>query len=242
MDPLLAIAERHGLWVVEDAAQAIGAEYRGRRAGSMGSIGCFSFFPSKNLGAFGDAGAVTTNDDTIEEKLRVLRVHGGKPKYHHRVIGGNFRLDAIQAAVVRVKLKYLDAWTEARQRLAQSYGRLLAEGGLSGTVVETPTVVQDRHIFNQYVVRVADRDALQAHLNAQGIGNAVYYPIPMHLQECFAYLGYVPGSLPQSELAAKSTVAIPLYPELTAVQQRRVVDSMVEFYASGGKLGARQAA
>ncbi len=242
MDPILEIARRHQLWVVEDAAQAIGAEYHGRRAGSMGTIGCFSFFPSKNLGSFGDGGAVTTNDDVLAEKMKVLRVHGSKPKYYHKVIGGNFRLDTIQAAVVQVKLRYLDEWSAGRQRAAHRYDRLLVKAGLAGGLVRTPTVAQNRHIFNQYVIRAAHRDALQAHLTAQGIGNAIYYPLPLHLQECFAYLGYQRGDFPESELAATQTLALPMYPELTEEQQQMVIQNIAQFYQGQGTLPAKHAA
>lgn len=230
MDQVMLVAERHGLVVIEDAAQAIGAEHRGRRAGSVGHYGCFSFFPSKNLGAVGDGGMIVTNDPTRAEKVACLRGHGSRPKYHHKILGGNFRLDAIQAAVVSVKLPHLDDWTKARQSNAVRYDRLFREAGLvaSGGVV-LPMTLMDRHIFNQYVIRVADRDALQASLKAKGVGTEVYYPVPMHLQECFAYLGHRPGSFPESERAAKETVALPIQPELTDDHARYVVDCIGEF-------------
>jgi dTDP-4-amino-4,6-dideoxygalactose transaminase len=242
MGPLLEIARRHNLFVMEDAAQAIGSEYLGRRAGSMGTVGCFSFFPSKNLGSFGDGGAVTTNDDALAEKLQVLRVHGSKPKYYHRVIGGNFRLDTIQAAVIQVKLKYLDQWSAGRQQAAQRYDRLFAQSSLPHNFVQAPRVAQNRHIFNQYVIRAAQRDQLQAHLTAQGIGNAIYYPLPLHLQECFAYLGYRKGNFPASELAAEQTLALPMFPELTEEQQRLVVDTVIAFYSAQGSVPEKRAA
>jgi dTDP-4-amino-4,6-dideoxygalactose transaminase len=233
MDPLMAIARLHGLKVIEDAAQAIGTEYKGVRVGSIGDIGCFSFFPSKNLGAFGDAGLCTTNDAQLAESMRVLRVHGGKPKYFHAVIGGNFRLDELQAAVLRVKLKYLDGWTEGRQRNAAYYDSAFAKAGL-GDKLRTPRAIPGyRHIFNQYIVRARSRDALRARLTEQGIGTEIYYPMPLHLQKCFAYLGYRTGDFPHSELAAEETVALPIYPELEQKQLAHVVATIAEFYARG---------
>ena len=229
MDPVMEIAKQHNLIVIEDAAQAIGSEYKGRRAGSIGHYGCFSFFPSKNLGAAGDGGMIVTQDAQRAEKLRVLRAHGSKPKYHHKVIGGNFRLDALQAAIVTAKLPHLDSWTAARQRNAKQYDRLFAEAGLRSI---TPAVAANRHIFNQYVIRVADRDALQAHLKTQGVGTEVYYPVPMHLQECFAYLGHCEGSFPEGERAAKETLALPVHPELTEAQARFVVQCVADFVRS----------
>jgi dTDP-4-amino-4,6-dideoxygalactose transaminase len=228
MDAVMRIANEHGLVVIEDAAQAIGAEDLGRRAGSVGHYGCFSFFPSKNLGAAGDGGMVVTNDASRAEKLRCLRAHGSKPKYHHKIIGGNFRLDAIHAAIISAKLPHLDEWTAARQNNAKSYDQLLGE---TGVPIDLPVVVTDRHIFNQYVIRVKDRDELQAHLKKAGVGTEVYYPVPMHLQECFAYLGYGAGSFPESERAANETLALPIYPELTEKQTRYVADCIREFLA-----------
>ena len=229
MDPILDIARRHNLFVIEDAAQAIGAEYQGRRAGSMGTIGCFSFFPSKNLGGYGDGGMVVTQDESLAERLKMLRVHGSKPKYYHSLVGGNFRLDALQAAIVRVKLRHLDEWTAARQRNARTYDALFEEAGLAGTKIKLPAVKQNRHIFNQYVIQVENRDALMAHLKQNGIGTEIYYPVPMHLQKCFARLGYSGGSLPVSEHAANTTLALPIYPELTAEQQEMVVKRIAEW-------------
>jgi dTDP-4-amino-4,6-dideoxygalactose transaminase len=232
MDAFMRIARQHDLKVIEDAAQAIGAENLGGvRAGSRGDIGCFSFFPSKNLGAFGDAGLCTAQDPDLAESMRVLRVHGGKPKYFHAVIGGNFRIDELQAAVLRVKLKYLDEWTAGRQRNAAVYDAAFAAAGLSGKI-ETPAAVPGyRHIFNQYVLRVSDRDALRDFLTKQGVGTEVYYPVPLHLQQCFAYLNHKTGDFPESERAALQTLALPIYPELSREQLDYVVSSVREFYA-----------
>jgi dTDP-4-amino-4,6-dideoxygalactose transaminase len=232
MDPLMALAKRHNLKVIEDAAQAIGTEYQGVRAGSIGDIGCFSFFPSKNLGAFGDAGLCTTNDAELAESMRVLRVHGGKPKYFHAVIGGNFRIDELQAAVLRVKLKYLDGWTEARQRNAAHYSAAFAAADLGNNLTTPQAAVQGRHIFNQYIVRVKNRDALKDHLTARSIGTEIYYPVPLHLQKCFSYLKHAPGDFPESERAAAETMALPIYPELTQAQLDHVIASVADFYRS----------
>jgi dTDP-4-amino-4,6-dideoxygalactose transaminase len=230
MDPLMALADRYGLIMIEDAAQAIGSVYRGRRAGSIGSFGCFSFFPSKNLGAFGDGGMVTCRSEDLCEKLRILRAHGSQPKYYHKRVGGNFRLDALQAAIVSVKLKYLDGWTEARRKNAQLYRSLFAEAGLAGRIV-LPVEKEERHIFNQFVIRVPEkRDKLHAALREAGIGTEVYYPVPLHLQECFADLGYRKGDFPAAEDAAERTLALPIYPELAEEQQRYVVEKIREFY------------
>jgi dTDP-4-amino-4,6-dideoxygalactose transaminase len=232
MDPLMAIARRYRLKVIEDAAQAIGTEYKnGVRVGSIGDIGCFSFFPSKNLGAFGDAGLCTTNDPELAESMRVLRVHGGKPKYFHAVIGGNFRIDELQAAVLRVKLKYLDGWTEGRQRNAAYYGAAFAALGLGEKLRAPLASAGQRHIFNQYVVRVQRRDALKERLAERGIGTEIYYPVPLHLQKCFAYLNYRAGDFPHSEAAAGETLALPVYPELRQDQLAHVVAMIAEFYA-----------
>ena len=226
MDPIMGLAEKHGLVVIEDAAQAIGAEYNGRRAGSIGHYGCFSFFPSKNLGAIGDAGMIVTNDPERAEKLKVLRGHGAKPKYYHRVVGGNFRLDAVHAAVVSAKLPHLDSWTAARQRNAKRYDQLFREAELP---ISLPVVATNRHIFNQYVIRSSSRDQLQAFLKKKGVGSEVYYPVPMHLQDCFGYLGIKVGAFPESERAAQESLAIPVYPELNDTQARYVVGSIAEF-------------
>ena len=232
MDPLMAVAKQYNLKVIEDAAQAIGTEYQGVRVGSIGDIGCFSFFPSKNLGAFGDAGLCTTNDAELAESMRVLRVHGGKPKYFHAVIGGNFRIDELQAAVLRVKLKYLDGWTAARQRNAAYYTAAFAAANGAKHLITPQATVKGRHIFNQYVVRVQNRDALKDHLTAQGIGTEIYYPVPLHLQKCFSFLKHAPGDFPQSERAAAETLALPIYPELTQTQLDHVVASVAAFYRS----------
>jgi len=231
MGAIMAIAGEFGLRVVEDAAQAIGSEDSdGRRAGSIGDIGCFSFFPSKNLGAFGDGGMCVTNDDALAEKLRVLRLHGGKPKYYHSMVGGNFRLDAIQAAILLVKLGHLDDWTRQRQENAARYDDLF---GRADGQFRMPAVRDGvRHIFNQYTIATPDRDGLRAHLQSQGIGTEIYYPVPLHLQVCFADLGYGEGDCPHSEAAAASVVSVPIYPELTAEQQRYVVDSCLEWQKS----------
>jgi dTDP-4-amino-4,6-dideoxygalactose transaminase len=225
------MAEMAPLVIVEDAAQAIGAEYRGGRAGTFGTYGCFSFFPSKNLGGGGDGGLVTTADKARAERLEILRVHGSKPKYYHQYIGGNFRLDAIQAAIVAAKLPHLDSWTAGRQANAARYDQLFAASGLvRDGLVTLPTVAPERrHVFNQYVIRVPQRDAVRAHLTANHVGNEVYYPVPLHRQECFAYLGYAAGSLPESERAAAETLALPIYPELTAAQQEYVVATLADF-------------
>jgi dTDP-4-amino-4,6-dideoxygalactose transaminase len=229
MDAISEIAQRHHLPVIEDAAQAIGSEINNRRAGTMGDIGCFSFFPSKNLGGAGDGGLLTTNDDALAEKLMMLRVHGSKVKYFHRYVGINSRLDALQAAVLNVKLKYLDEWTAARQRNAERYNQLFAEASLEE--VTTPIAHPGyRHIYNQYTIRCARRDELMAYLKEQGIGTEIYYPVPLHLQECFAYLGYREGNLPVSEQTAQECLSLPVYPELTAEMQQYVVEKIAEFY------------
>ncbi len=231
MDPLMDIAKRCRLKVIEDAAQAIGTEDRhGARVGSIGDVGCFSFFPSKNLGAFGDAGLCTTNDAQLAEQMRVLRVHGGKPKYFHSVIGGNFRLDELQAAVLLVKMQYLDGWTQARQRNAAFYDAAFAQAGLGERLVTPPPSRGGRHIYNQYVVRTQNRDGLRSFLAEHQIGTEIYYPVPLHLQQCFAYLGYRVGDFPHSEQAAARALALPIYPELTEEQLAYVVESVVKFY------------
>lgn len=231
MDPLMTLARRHGLKVIEDAAQAIGTEYNnGSRVGAIGDVGCFSFFPSKNLGAFGDAGLCTTNDAELAERLRVLRVHGGKPKYFHSVIGGNFRIDELQAAVLRVKLRYLDGWTEGRQSNAAYYDSAFASAGLGKKLTTPHAIPGRRHIFNQYVVRAQNRDALKQRLTERSIGSEIYYPVPLHLQPCFAYLNYRAGDFPESERACNETLALPIYPELEEAQLAHVVATIAEFY------------
>jgi dTDP-4-amino-4,6-dideoxygalactose transaminase len=231
MTELMAIASEYKLRVIEDAAQAIGSESaEGKRAGSIGDIGCFSFFPSKNLGAFGDGGMCVTRDAELAERLRIYRVHGGKPKYYHRVIGGNFRLDELQAAVLVIKLKHLDAWTAGRRANADRYDQLFAAAGLT-QVVRPYRVPGARHIFNQYIIRVPRREQLQAAMKEAQIGNEVYYPVPLHAQDCFAYLRHKPQDFPLSAQAAAETLAIPVYPELTLDQQRYVVDCIARFFA-----------
>jgi dTDP-4-amino-4,6-dideoxygalactose transaminase len=255
MDAVMEVAERHNLFVIEDAAQAIGAEYKGRRAGSIGHFGCFSFFPSKNLGAFGDGGMVTANDPDLADRIKLLRNHGYRPKYYNAVVGGNFRLDAIQAAVLRVKLKYLDQWSEARQRNAARYrdlfyqaelsirpetlarlqsGKGFGKGGslagMAGVVLPSEST-ERRHIYNQFVIRSGRRNELRAFLKDHKIGTEVYYPVSLHLQECFADLSYHEGDFPESERAAAETLALPIYPELTEEMLSDVVNVVAQFYA-----------
>jgi len=262
MDPIMEVAARHNLYVIEDAAQAIGAEYKGRRAGSIGHFGCFSFFPSKNLGGFGDGGMVTANEARLADTVKLLRNHAYQPKYYNNVVGWNFRLDAIQAAVLRVKLKYLDSWTAARQRNAARYRDLFAEAelaintelvlseaaegssmrfgtGADRSLKETagvvlPTEAPDRrHIYNQFVIRSGRRDQLMAYLKERQIGTEIYYPVPMHLQECFADLNHQAGEFPKSECAANETLALPIYPELTDEMLATVVEAVADFYGGG---------
>ena len=229
MDPIVAEAARRGIPVVEDAAQAIGSTYKGRPVGGFGAFGCFSFFPSKNLGAGGDAGLVTTNDTELANRARLMRMHGMHPKYYHSLIGGNFRCDALQAAILRVKAPHLAVWTEARRVNAARYVQLFERAGLRDQV-ELPTEPAGRrHIYNQFIIRVVDRDGLKRHLDANAIGNEIYYPVPFHLQPCFAYLGYALGAFPEAERAAAETLALPIYGELTAEQQERVVSAIAAF-------------
>jgi dTDP-4-amino-4,6-dideoxygalactose transaminase len=238
LDPIVDAANRAGVPIVEDAAQAIGATYHGRPVGGIGAFGCFSFFPSKNLGAFGDAGLVTTNDDALAERARLLRTHGMRPRYYHHVVGANFRMDALQAAVLRVKAPHLAAWTDARRANAATYRELFSAAGLHRAPplrgqtpgltlpVEAPAC---RHIYNQFVIRTTERDALKRHLDAEGIGNEIYYPVPFHVQPCFADLGYAAGAFPHAERAAAESLAIPIYGELTRGQQERVVSAIGSF-------------
>jgi dTDP-4-amino-4,6-dideoxygalactose transaminase len=229
LNPILKASAEHVTYVIEDAAQAIGArDDTGRQAGTIGHIGCFSFFPSKNLGAFGDAGMVVTDDAHLAETLRVLRVHGSKPKYYHRMVGGNFRLDALQAAILRAKLPYLPCWTEARRSHAGRYTQLFEELG----VRECVSLPEDTpgHIYNQFVVRCPERDRLRAFLRERGVETEVYYPLPLHLQECFSDLGYQQGDFPHAEAAARESLALPVYPELTEDQQRYVIQQIRDFY------------
>lgn len=247
MDEIMRIADAHNLFVIEDAAQAIGTQYKdGRFVGTIGHIGCFSFFPSKNLGGYGDGGLVVTNDDNLSEIIRIKRVHGGEPKYYHKVIGGNFRLDAIQAAVLRVKLPHLQSWSEKRQQNAKRYNQLFIEAGLaeepgktqfdSKNKVLLPKAVYEKsgvknyHIYNQYKIRVEKRDALREFMTKNEIGTEIYYPVPFHLQECFADLGYKKGDFPVSEFSANTSIALPIYPELSDEQLQYVVSVIKKFF------------
>jgi dTDP-4-amino-4,6-dideoxygalactose transaminase len=223
-----AICDRHQAFLIEDAAQSIGSEWEGRRSGSMSDLGCFSFFPSKNLGAAGDGGMVVTQDPELAERVRLLREHGAKPKYFHSLVGTNSRLDALQAAILRVKLKHLDRWSEGRARNAARYHGLF-EGSRAVRPWHDP---RTRHIYNQYVLGVPKRDELRKFMTERGIGNEVYYPVPLHLQKCFASLGYKEGDMPVAEAAAKETIALPVYPELTEEQIRYVAATVREFVDS----------
>jgi dTDP-4-amino-4,6-dideoxygalactose transaminase len=260
MGPIMDIAEKYSLKVIEDAAQAIGVQYKGggersrtdgKRVGTIGDVGCYSFFPSKNLGGFGDGGLVVTNDDQLGERLRIMRVHGGKPKYYHKVIGGNFRLDAIQAAVLNVKLPHLDEWSKMRRENAALYTKLFIGKGLAEkegvtsfdkrNAVLLPKAIyvgtqnKTHHIYNQYVIRVQRRDDLKKHLNDNAIGTEIYYPVPFHRQECFAYLNCKDSDYPHSNFAAEHSLALPIYPELTKEQIEFVVNSIGEFMKRGGE-------
>ena len=226
MDPIVELAGQAGIPVIEDAAQAIGARYKGRLAGGIGALGCFSFFPSKNLGAFGDAGLVTSNDDALASRVRLLRTHGAERQYHHRMVGGNFRIDALQAAVLRVKAPHLASWTAARQRNAARYRELIQAAGLTSRVTLPAESAGRTHVYNQFVVRVRDRDRVKAGLEARGVGTAVYYPVPFHEQECFAHLGPWEAGFRESERAARESLALPIFGELSDAQQRHVVDSL----------------
>jgi dTDP-4-amino-4,6-dideoxygalactose transaminase len=244
MNPLLKIAKEKKLFVIEDAAQALGAEYKpnaesqGRRAGQMGDLGCFSFYPTKNLGAFGDAGMVVTDNPALAEKVRLLRVHGSQPKYFHKSIGINSRLDTIQAAILLVKFKYLEKWTSERQKKAERYQLLFRDLLSSVKGLELPAVqYQNRHIFHQYVIRVQERDQVRKFLTENGIGTDIYYPVPLHLQECYSFLKYHPRDLPNSEKASEEVLALPIYPELTEDQQKAVVDGIKAFYKKSGARG-----
>ena len=231
MDTIMEIAEEHDLIVIEDAAQAIGEEYYGKKAGSIGTLGCFSFFPSKNLGGYGDGGLVTTNDDELADKIRTLRMHGAKPKYYHHVIGYNSRLDTIQAAILSVKFNYLEEWTDKRRDNAMFYSKALSN--ITDDEIEIPQVAKGRrHIFNQYTVRVKNgkRDKLKAFLEGQGISTAIYYPLPLHLQPCFSFLGYEKGDFPSAEKASTEVLSLPVYPELRKEEREYVVDKMCEFF------------
>ena len=231
MDEILKIAAPRRLPVVEDAAQAIGSEWRARRAGAMGQAGCFSFFPSKNLGGFGDGGMVTTNDPAIDDRVRLLRVHGSREKYLHELIGVNSRLDALQAAVLMVKFNYLETWTKGRQRNAARYEQLFKDAGLLDPITPPQVSKGSRHVYNQYVIRALQRDQLRAFLKENGIGTEIYYPIPLHLQPCYQDLGYRAGSFPEAERAAQESLALPIYAELTEGQQTYVVETIKKFYS-----------
>ena len=230
MEPILKLSKKYRLAVVEDAAQTIGAEYKGKRAGAIGDFGCFSFYPSKNLGGFGDGGMVITNNEKLAEKVRILRVHGSKPKYYHKFVGINSRLDEIQAAVLRIKLKHLATWENNRMAGAERYNKLFQDVSLPNAVSLPAARPYNRHVFNQYIIRVKKRDALREYLAKECIGTEIYYPVPLHLQECFRYLGYKKGDFPVSEKAAKETLALPIYPELTPEEQEYVVSKIAEFY------------
>ncbi len=232
MNAILKVADDYKLAVIEDAAQALGARYNGTRVGGLGTFGCFSFFPSKNLGGAGDGGLVTTNDPSLADRLRVLRVHGSRKKYYYERLGTNSRLDSLQAAILRVKLRYLDTWTSLRQQRAETYHKLFAEHGLTPRL-GLPTVPDNCfHVYNQFSVRCADRDALRDFLRNQGIPTEVYYPLPLHLQPAFAYLGYTPGQLPQAEAASREVLALPIYPELSMERQAAVVRAIAKFYGT----------
>jgi dTDP-4-amino-4,6-dideoxygalactose transaminase len=230
MDPILALAKEHGVAVIEDAAQAIGSEYKGRRAGAIGELGCFSFFPSKNLGGFGDGGMLTTNDEALAERLKVLRMHGRTGKYIHEVVGINSRLDALQAAILGVKLVYLDQWSEGRRKNAATYRALLANSA-APVRAQVPADYQTRHIYNQFVIRCPRRNELQVFLKEHGIGTEVYYPLPLHLQSCFASLGYKKGDFPVSEELSKDSLALPIHSELSDDDIEYVCQTIQSFYA-----------
>jgi dTDP-4-amino-4,6-dideoxygalactose transaminase len=230
MDAILAVAGKYDLPIVEDACQAIGSRYKNRPAGTMGDLGCFSFFPSKNLGGAGDGGMVITSDQKLADRVRLLRTHGSHPKYYHSIVGFNSRLDELQAAILRVKLPYLDGWSRARGENAARYSADLEKAGLLPFVTPPATLSNRSHIFHQYVIRCRERDELQSHLKARGIGTEIYYPVSLHEQECFWYLEYKAADLPNSHAASKETMALPIYPELTDEQRRYVVDSIASFY------------
>src|SRR5262249_49783997 len=240
MDPLWRVAERHDLPIIEDAAQAIGAEYQGKRTGTLGAFGCFSFYPSKNLGAYGDGGMVVTSDPDWAAHVRCLRTHGMEPKYHHKYMGWNARLDELQAAMLRVKLAYLEEWTAARQEAARRYDAMIEEQHLAHFLERPVIKPHRRHVFNQYVVRVGrgQRDALMKHLRAERIGCEIYYPIPLHLQECLRFLGYGPGDFPASEEACRCVLALPMFPEITEDQQARAIHSCANFVRQRARMAA----
>jgi dTDP-4-amino-4,6-dideoxygalactose transaminase len=238
MKPILEIARTYNLPIIEDAAQAIGAWHQGRPVGSLGTMACFSFFPSKNLGGAGDGGMITTNDPDLDDRLKVLRVHGCRHKYQYEMVGANSRLDALQAAILRTKLRYLYGWTEARRQNAMRYRKLFSEFGLQKWV-EPPAAPENCiHVYNQFVIRARRRDALRAHLRYSGIPTEIYYPSPLHLEPAYTFLGYKPGNFPHAEQACKQTLALPIFAELTEAQQRAVVAAIADFYYSGSKDGS----
>jgi dTDP-4-amino-4,6-dideoxygalactose transaminase len=232
MDPILAIARGHKLVIIEDAAQAIGSRYAGRFTGTFGDYGCFSFFPSKNLGGAGDGGMITTNDPAIAERLQMLRVHGSKKKYFHEIIGTNSRLHALQAAVLRVKLRHLDAWQKGRQNRADRYRRLFESAGLSSFVTAPQPRAKFEHVYNQFTIRSSRRDDLKAFLHSAGVPSEIYYPLSIHLQEAFAHLGHAPGDFPESEKASREALSLPVYAELPDAQQDRVARAIADFRSS----------
>ncbi len=230
LNPLLSTASEKGLSVIEDAAQAIGARYHDRPVGSIGTMGCFSFFPSKNLGGAGDGGLITTDDKKLADRLRVLRTHGSRQRYAYELVGMNSRLDALQAAILRVKLRYLDDWTEKRRRNAQRYRDLITEFGLQSDLVLPEVADNIYHVYNQFTIRSKNRDALRNHLTSRGIPTEIYYPSPLHVQPAFSFLGYKPGAFPESERASVEVLSLPIYPELTAEMQGSVVRAIAEFH------------
>ena len=232
MEPIIAIEKKHNLYIIEDAAQSIGAEYKSKRAGSLGDMGCFSFFPAKNLGAFGDGGVVTTSSEELYEKLKILRVHGSSPKYYHKMIGGNFRLDALQAGVVKAKLNFLEDWTQKRRKNASIYNQLFQQNALT-QFIQLPPEVFPRHVYNQYIIRAGSRrDELLSFLKGKNIGCEIYYPLPLHFQDCFHSLNYKKGDFPESERAADETLALPISHEITQPQQEYIVESIRDFFTA----------
>ncbi len=240
MEALWRVAERHGLPIIEDAAQAFGSDYQGKRAGTLGAVACLSFYPTKNLGTYGDAGMVVTNDPEWADRMATLRVHGMKPKYHHPILGWNARIDALHAAILRVKLPHVEAWIGRRQAAAARYDDLIADRGLDGFLTRPVRRPDRRHTFNQYVCRVAGgrRDALVKHFQAEKIGCEVYYPVPLHLQGCLRHLGHRPGEFPVSEAACREVIALPIFPEITPAQQERVVDAVAAFARGQRRMAA----
>ncbi len=240
MHPIMEIAEEFGLYVIEDAAQGIGSKYENQQAGTIGDFGCFSFFPSKNLGAYGDAGLITVKDDELAEKVDILRLHGARPKYHHKLVGINSRLDSIQAAVLSVKLRYLEEWSTKRRALALRYNDLFEKKGLSSSSSNVQLILpkettgapqnNGRHIYHQYTLLSRRRDELQKFLDENGVGTAIYYPVPLHIQECFSDLGYVESDCPNSILASKQAISLPIYPELASEEVEYVVETIAKFF------------